>query len=98
MLTTLMKIGYPDFQKMLIRFDLLKSAIAGIGDAEPYVRASSVSAIAAASPVPDLWEHINCDFDVASGCLSILQNDGEALARRAAVKALTLATQAGHFS
>lgn len=81
-----------------MRSGLLLSAAAAIQDMEPYVRASAVSVITATLPVPALWEHINGDKDIMAECFSILRNDGEALARRAAAKMFTLAIQSSLFT
>ena len=89
--------GYPEFQNLLTRSGLLDAAIAAINDNEPYVRASAVSVIAAAAQVPQLWQHLMSQMDVVERCYGILRQDSEALARRAAAKALTHIVQAEHF-
>lgn len=61
------------------------------------MRASAIAVIAAATPVPLLWEHITEQDDVISSCYAVLSQDSEALARRAAAKALSLVTLSGHF-
>ena len=90
-------LGYPEFQNLLIRSQLLEAALAAFNDTEAYVRASAVEVVAAASPVALLWENLTSHSDVISSCYSILLQDSEAMARRAAAKALTYITQAGHF-
>ena len=90
-------LGYPAFQQLLIRSGLLKAALSAFNDTEAYVRASAIAVVAAATPVPLLWEHIIQQDDVISNCYNVLSQDSEALARRAAAKALTLITQSGHF-
>ena len=83
---------------MLIRSNLLTAAMSAFNDMEAYVRASAIAVVAAATPVPLLWDHLVASgFDVIGSCYKILQQDNEALARRAAAKALTLVTQSGHF-
>ena len=89
---------YPEFQQLLIRSNLLTAAGSAFNDMEAYVRASAIAVVAAATPVPLLWDHlVESGFDVIGNCFKILQQDNEALARRAAAKALTLVTQSGHF-
>lgn len=83
---------------MLIRSNLLTAAMSAFSDMEAYVRASAITVIGAATPVPLLWDHLVASgFDVIGSCYKVLQQDNEALARRAAAKALTLVTQSGHF-
>jgi len=83
---------------LLIRSNLLTAAMSAFNDMEAYVRASAIAVVAAATPVPLLWDHLVASgFDVIGSCYKILQQDNEALARRAAAKALTLVTQSGHF-
>ena len=89
--------GYPEFQNLLIHSHLLEAALSAFNDTEAYVRASAIAVVAAATPVPQLWEHLTNHSDVISSCYSVLQQDSEALARRAAAKALTLIIQSGHF-
>jgi hypothetical protein len=78
---------------------LIEAALSAFNDTESYVRASAIGVIAAATPVPFLWEHLLTfsNTPVISSCYLVLQQDSEALARRAAAKALTLITQSGHF-
>lgn len=61
------------------------------------MRASAIAVVANATPVPLLWEHLVAHSDVINSCYNVLQQDSEALARRAAAKALTLITKSGHF-
>lgn len=90
-------LGYPEFQNLLLRSHLLEAALSAFNDTESYVRASAIAVIASATPVPILWEHLTAHSDVVSSCYNILQQDSEALARRAAAKALTHIIQSGHF-
>ena len=61
------------------------------------MRASAITVVGLASVVPELWEHLKTEGDVASGCFKVLQLDSEAIARRASAKALTTITKSGHF-
>jgi len=75
----------------------LEAAVSALNDTESYVRASAIAVIAEATPVPLLWDHLTKQTDVIGSCYTILNNDSEALARRAATKALTLIMRSGHF-
>lgn len=88
---------YPEFQNILIRSGLLEAALSAFNDIESFVRASAIAVVAVAAPVPLLWEHLTAHSDVITSCYTILQQDSEALARRAAARALTSITQSGHF-
>ncbi|KAI9561883.1 hypothetical protein GHT06_012845 [Daphnia sinensis] len=90
---------YPPFQHLLINSHLLEAALSAFNDTESYVRATAIGVVAAATPVPLLWEHLSThsNASVINSCYAVLQQDSEALARRAAAKALTLITQSGHF-
>ena len=78
---------------------LIEAALSAFNDTESYVRSSAIGVVAAATPVPLLWEYLSTHSStpIISSCYFILQQDSEALARRAAAKALTLITQSGHF-
>lgn len=90
-------IEYPEFQNLLISARLLEAAVSAFNDTEAYVRASAINVIAMASPVPRLWAHLTQQVEVIEKCYEVLQQDNEALARRAAAKALSLIMQSGHF-
>lgn len=92
-------VRYPPFQHLLINSHLLEAALSAFNDTESYVRATAIGVVAAATPVPLLWEHLSThsNASVINSCYAVLQQDSEALARRAAAKALTLITQSGHF-
>ena len=85
-------------EELLVKSGLLLASVSAVNDTEAYVRASAMSVIGTCASSP-LWKHINSsEIDVIHCCYAILLQDSEALARRAATKALTSIAKAGHLT